>query len=118
MLFQLGGENCFQESVEHEGDWLPGIVSKVGGFTSALVLCSSPFQESEGLPGPSGSVPATHWAPLGPSPHLTCGNTAVHIETEDGIRADGSVREEAVTDLQWEGGEATSAVGTVPRLPR
>ena len=72
VLFQLGGENCFQESVEHEGDWLPGIVSKVGGFTSALVLCPSPFQESEGLPGPSGSVPhyalGSSWAQ--PSPHL------------------------------------------------
>lgn len=38
------------------------------------------------------------------------------IEAEDGIGADGIVREEAVADLQWEGGEGSSAVGTLPRL--
>lgn len=77
-----------------------------------------PSRNLRGFQGPQALSPTTHWAPRGPSPHLTCGNTAVPIEAEDGIRADGSVREEAVTDLQWEGGEATSAVGTVPRLPR
>lgn len=49
---------------------------------------------------------------MGPSPHLTCGKTAVGIKAEDGISVDGTVREEAVTDLQWEGSEGNSAVGT------
>lgn len=34
------------------------------------------------------------------------------IKAEDGIGVDGTVREEAVTDLQWEGSEGNSAVGT------
>lgn len=36
------------------------------------------------------------------------------IKAEDGIGADGTVWEEAVTDLQWEGGESNSAMGTLP----
>lgn len=39
------------------------------------------------------------------------------IQAEDGIGADGTVREEAVTDLQGEGAEGNSAVGPLPRLP-
>lgn len=31
------------------------------------------------------------------------------IKAEDGIGADGTVWEEAVTDLQWEGGKSNSA---------
>lgn len=68
--------------------------------------------------GPSGPVPPTPWAPLGPRPHLTCGKTAVRVEAEDGISADGCVRQEAVAGLWWEGGEANSAMGTLPRLPQ
>ena len=39
------------------------------------------------------------------------------IQAEDGIGAEGTVREEAVTDLQGEGAEGNSAVGPLPRLP-
>lgn len=56
--------------------------------------------------------PHPHWTLLGPSPHLTCGQAAVGIEAEDGIGADVTVREEAVTGLQWERGD--SAVGSCP----
>lgn len=36
------------------------------------------------------------------------------IKAEDGISADGTVGEEAITDLQGEGGEGNSAVGASP----
>lgn len=48
--------------------------------------------------------------------HLICGKTAVGIEAEDSISTDGTVWEEAVTDLQWKGGEGNSATGTLSRL--
>lgn len=40
------------------------------------------------------------------------------IKAEDGIGADGAVWEEAVTDLQWEGGESNSAMRTLAKLPQ
>lgn len=57
-----------------------------------------------------------HRASLG-GPHLTCGDTAVGVQAQDGIGADGAVWDEAVTGLQGEGVEGSSAVGPLPRLP-
>ena len=56
-----------------------------------------------------------HRGPLGGT-HLTCGKTAVGVQAQDGIGADGAVREEAVTGLQGDGVEGNSAVGPLPRL--
>jgi len=44
-------------------------------------------------------VKVSRSAGVGVGSHLTCGKTALGVEAEDGISADGSVREEAVTDL-------------------
>lgn len=83
-----------------------------GGFKGRRPGLLTPGPPSSGDPRTLWFSPHPHWTLLGPSPHLTCGKTAVGIEAEDGIGADGTVREEAVTDLQW--GRGDSAVGSSP----
>ena len=104
--FSAGAENCLQESAESFQRLLRRRL--IGSLEWCLQLEAAPLcwhldappcpGDPRGCPGPL-ALSLPHTGLLAARPHLTCGKTAVCIEAEDGISADGSVREEAITDL-------------------